>query len=64
MLNGHGLYGRVRTYRGRLRDALALPRALWVAEAAARFHAAAGLHRQVETQCHLRGSGGAHTQYA
>lgn len=52
------------TYRRGLRDALALPGALRVAEAAARFHAAAGLHRQVQAQCHLRSRGGAHAQYA
>jgi len=52
------------THRGGLRDALAPPGALRVAEAAARLHTAAGLHRQVQAQCHLRSSGGAHAQYA
>ena len=46
-----------------LRDALSLPGALRVAEAAAGLHAAAGFHRQVETQRDLRGCGGAHAQH-
>lgn len=51
-----------RALRG-LCDAAAFPRALWVAEAAAGLHTAAGLHRQVQTQRDLRGCGGAHTQH-
>lgn len=43
-------------------DTFAFPGALRVTEAAARLHAAAGLHHQAETQGDLRGCGGAHAQ--
>lgn len=47
----------------RLCDTFAFPRALRVTEAAARLHAATGLHLQVETQNDLRGCGGTNAQH-